>query len=377
MSQDALGYYQILNVDCKATVEQIKNSYRELVKIWHPDRNHAEGALEKFQKISEAWEILSTDDGRINYDLLSCVYNSNNYPEIENIRPYNDGMADIRAISIYKVKGLIWKYNAEKKLEVCAWQQALQKQTKSAISNWLLGWWSPQAILKNIRALYFNWQNPISQVESLRILVHNLVAYHLQNKPEMSVSMAIRALEFADTNTAELLKSFIQKQNIRVPKPKKWNLLYLRLCQLVVPLIFCLAAIASLGANYMTEGDLWNWFAEKKEIDYYQEVRFGKKVTSVDDVVVGKILNIPVDRSDITNLWHLKSKTDVMYGPGEDFDIIKTLPADTTVRLTGKSPDNIWARVMIDNGEMGFVYLDAIEQGIGAEIPFGSKIFEK
>ena len=50
MSQDALGYYQILNVDCKATVEQIKNSYRELVKIWHPDRNHSEGALEKFQK---------------------------------------------------------------------------------------------------------------------------------------------------------------------------------------------------------------------------------------------------------------------------------------------------------------------------------------
>ena len=66
-----------------------------------------------------------------------------------------------------------------------------------------------------------------------------------------------------------------------------------------------------------------------------------------------------------------------MYGPGDDFDIIKTLPANTTVRLTGKSPDNVWARIMIDNGEMGFVYLDTIERGIGKEIPFGSKIFEK
>ena len=377
MKHDALCYYQTLNVENSATSEELKTNYRELAKFWHPDHNSSPEALEKFQKISEAWEILSDEDSRMIYDLLSVVYNANNYPELENIRPYNDGEIDIRALYTHKVIGQLWKAITEKKLKICTWQQAIRNHIKVAISNWLLGWWAPQAFLKNIKALHFNWHHPISREESFRIFIHNLVAYHRQNKQNMAVAMAIRALDFADIPTAEILKKYIQKQNIRVSKPRKWNLQYLKLCQLIMPILFCFAAIVPLGANYMTEAELWNWFSKKKEIDYYQEVRFGQKSRGVDDVVVGKILNIPVDRADTTNLWHLKSKTDVMYGPGDDFDVVKTLSADTTVRLTGKSPDNVWARIMIDNGEMGFVYLDTIERGIGKEIPFGSKIFEK
>jgi uncharacterized protein YgiM (DUF1202 family) len=65
-----------------------------------------------------------------------------------------------------------------------------------------------------------------------------------------------------------------------------------------------------------------------------------------------------------------------MYGPSDEFDVIKTLAKQTTVRLTGMSPDNVWARIMLDNGESGFVHLSDIKQGIGAEIPFGSAITE-
>ena len=42
----------------------------------------------------------------------------------------------------------------------------------------------------------------------------------------------------------------------------------------------------------------------------------------------------------------------------------------------GLTPDNVWARIMIDNGEMGFVRFKVIKQGRGDEIPFGSKIIE-
>ena len=91
MNTDALGYYKILNVHLDATTEEIKNSYRELAKFWHPDRNTAPEAIENFQKLSEAWEILENEDARLIYDLLSSVYNCNNYPEIENISPYGNG----------------------------------------------------------------------------------------------------------------------------------------------------------------------------------------------------------------------------------------------------------------------------------------------
>ena len=56
---------------------------------------------------------------------------------------------------------------------------------------------------------------------------------------------------------------------------------------------------------------------------------------------------------------------------------LKKLPADTTVRLTGYSPDNVWARILIDNGEMGFVRMNILIKGIGKEVPFGSAVYEE
>ncbi len=372
---DALGYYRILQVPADADVALIKQSYRDQAKFWHPDRNAAADAQETFQRLSEAWQVLEDEQRRLHYDLLSLVYNQNNYPDLENIRPYEDGNPDIRALNLCRVRGQIWKYEAGSRLKICGFKPALQAQFKTAAGNWLLGWWHAKAFLKNIHALLANWRHPLSEAESLRVLVHNTVAYQLGGKPQLAVASAARALEYADAQGRVLLQKFIQGQNLRVNRPAKWNLAALKAVQLFVPFVILLAAVVPFGTRYVSEGELWNWFSKKSEIDYYQEVRFGERGSSVDDVVVGKILNIPVDKSDVSRLYHFKNQTKVMYGPGDDFDILKDLPAGTTVRLTGKSPDDVWARVMIDNGEMGFVRIQAIEPGIGAEIPYGSEIF--
>ncbi len=375
---DALGYYQLLQVPADADVALIKSSYRDLAKFWHPDRNTTDGALEVFQKLSEAWEVLEDDERRLQYDLLSLVYREDNYPDIENIRPYYDGTPDIRAMSLHSVRGQIWKHKAASELKVCAFKPAVAAHFKTAAANWLLGWWSPQAFVRNIRALLADWKNPVSAAESLRVLVHNTVAYQILGRPQQAVESAVRALEYADETARAVLQNFIQKQGLRVRRPKVWNLALLKAVQLAVPALMVSAALVPAGTAYISEGELWNWFAEKQEIDYYQEVRFaGQGSSSVDDVVVGKIMNIPVDRSDISNLYHLKAPTKIMYAPGDEFDVLKELAAGTTVRLTGRSPDNVWLRVMIDNGEMGFVRSETLEKGIGAEIPYGSEIFKK
>ena len=64
-----------------------------------------------------------------------------------------------------------------------------------------------------------------------------------------------------------------------------------------------------------------------------------------------------------------------MYGPSEEFDILTTGKRGQTVRVTGYSPDEEWFRVMLDNGEMGFIKKQYLKKGIGAEIPTGSKIY--
>jgi DnaJ-class molecular chaperone len=58
-------YYEILQIEKTATQDQIKQSYKRLAKIHHPDRG---GDKEMFQKIQMAYETLSDDQKRKEYD---------------------------------------------------------------------------------------------------------------------------------------------------------------------------------------------------------------------------------------------------------------------------------------------------------------------
>ena len=51
-------YYKLLNLPEGASKSQIKKSYRELVKLYHPDVNDDPKAHEKFIQINEAYEAL-------------------------------------------------------------------------------------------------------------------------------------------------------------------------------------------------------------------------------------------------------------------------------------------------------------------------------
>ncbi|WP_062355716.1 molecular chaperone DnaJ [Bacillus kwashiorkori] len=61
-------YYDVLGVSKTATKEEIKKAYRKLSKQYHPDINKEPGADEKFKEIAEAYEVLSDDGKRAQYD---------------------------------------------------------------------------------------------------------------------------------------------------------------------------------------------------------------------------------------------------------------------------------------------------------------------
>ena len=62
-------YYHILNLNRKATPEEIKKSYRLYASKFHPDKHHGDKLFEeKFKEVLEAYEILSNPKKREEYD---------------------------------------------------------------------------------------------------------------------------------------------------------------------------------------------------------------------------------------------------------------------------------------------------------------------
>ncbi len=59
-------YYQILGVSKDASKEEIKKAYRKMAHKHHPDKG---GDSEKFKKVNEAYQVLSDDRKRKQYDM--------------------------------------------------------------------------------------------------------------------------------------------------------------------------------------------------------------------------------------------------------------------------------------------------------------------
>src|SRR5215217_579790 len=62
-------YYEILGVGKGSSSDEIKKAYRKVAMQYHPDRNPGDkSAEEKFKEAAEAYEILSDQDKRAQYD---------------------------------------------------------------------------------------------------------------------------------------------------------------------------------------------------------------------------------------------------------------------------------------------------------------------
>ncbi len=61
-------YYEILGVSKDSDDKELKKAFRSLARKYHPDKNDAPDADEKFKEIQEAYAVLSDSEKRRNYD---------------------------------------------------------------------------------------------------------------------------------------------------------------------------------------------------------------------------------------------------------------------------------------------------------------------
>ena len=376
MLTDALGYYELLEVDYNADENIIKQHYREKAKLWHPDHSDNENALEIFQKISVAYDVLKDSKTRAMYDMLSMVYKKQDFPDFKTLKIYktNGGIEDpfLRVVNLvkYTPKG----FKSEKL--VGSFNDIVSLIKKATQINWTKGWANPK---ENIKALKNNFYGiNKNREDNLKMLVHNAVAYFKEDKKDKAYISAQEAITYASDEQKDMIEAFsylLEKVNYTVPV---WDYEYLKNIQLKIPkniAVGVISVVLILGV-----GAIGKFVPEKEksltDMNYYQEVRFYNGNTTVDDMVLSKIFNIPVDLTDDKMLFHLKSETNIMHGPSDEFDIMVQGQKNQTVRITGYTPDELWYRVMVDDGNMGFVKRGYLKKGIGNPIPERSKIIE-
>lgn len=375
---DQLGYYKILEITPESSDDEIRQKYRDLAKFWHPDHNTNPQAVDMFQQVSVAYDVMKDPASRLKYTLLSMIYDKANFPDINAICVLRNmhGQEDLnlRAFHLVEITGKGIGHSAIDKIYYCSPNEAVGVVSSIARHNWFKGFWGISAFFANIKAIAQNILRINSKKENFTLLLHNSLAYKDESKIEEAATLALLAKEYASDKELVFLNKYLALLGTTsYLNVKKWNFSKLKAVQLFYPATLLLVIFLTCGLFYLSELKK----QDSNSAHLKQIVTFMDGHKTFSDVAVAKIFDIPVDVYSKKELYHTTKAVQAMHGADKDFDVYKNIEQGVTVRLTGYTADKQWFRVMFDNGEMAFIEADSLQQGIGNEIPLWSKIYKE
>ena len=83
-------YYTIMGVKPTDDLKTIKTAYRRLARKYHPDVSKEPDAEARFKEVAEAWEVLSDEQRRAEYDQM---WQHRNDPQFNRQFHHGDGQS--------------------------------------------------------------------------------------------------------------------------------------------------------------------------------------------------------------------------------------------------------------------------------------------
>lgn len=83
-------YYAIMGVKPTDDLKTIKTAYRRLARKYHPDVSKEPDAEARFKEVAEAWEVLSDEQRRAEYDQM---WQHRNDPQFNRQFHHSDGQS--------------------------------------------------------------------------------------------------------------------------------------------------------------------------------------------------------------------------------------------------------------------------------------------
>lgn len=83
-------YYAIMGVKPTDDLKTIKTAYRRLARKYHPDVSKEPDAEARFKEVAEAWEVLSDEQRRAEYDQM---WQHRNDPQFNRQFHHGDGQS--------------------------------------------------------------------------------------------------------------------------------------------------------------------------------------------------------------------------------------------------------------------------------------------
>ncbi|MEQ9109505.1 MAG: DnaJ domain-containing protein [Rhodospirillaceae bacterium] len=393
LSHDPKGYYTMLGVSENADADGIKSAYRGKAKRLHPDINPSPLAAKQFQRLTEAYNVLSDIDKRAAYDKTRSTKTGQtdsgptpkartqaqtktepkgkqdtkskpHQKETQTNNPTSHAQNSTRASSSLKPElcqcGKVTAQPRYVEFDMVAGQgRSVKKKTvsgvfcrtcadraalKASFVTWLTGWWAiPNGPKETINALLNNVRGGRKPADrNTRLLVHQAKAFQERGDLTLARGTAEQALTYASTPTLRrevdnLLLSLsahgAKHLKTRWDKPG-----WAPIAQLM-PLIVFIVWL-SVTATMSAPTSLTDWTKEA--------------AGRIGTFISGPSVRIGANVSVTTDVLNLRT------GPGQDYQVLMILAKDTNLLVTEVSPDGSWVRVSAPDGTDGFVPLRAV-----------------